>query len=252
MSIIHGSEIEAVFFDLNGTTIPENSPQPPDSEVAAAIREANYRTRLIAATGMSPQWTRLVCDDLMLGRPAIVANGSQIVDFAQESPLWTKLVSAETIAHADELAGQHDINWHLFAVGKGQTDNRDQASAVIFKDVDTELAAGITPEIEAMGVNIVQFPSKTDDRLTTIKIAHRLATKGGAALALMSWYGIDPERTACIGNDSNDFSLYSVVGRTYAVANAVPELKAEADVVVGSQADHGIVDMFKDLDLIQP
>ncbi len=63
-------------------------------------------------------------------------------------------------------------------------------------------------------------------------------SKGRALEALAEHYEVDPESFAAIGDSANDVSLFGVVGRSFAVGNAVPVARDAADAVMsGSYAD---------------
>lgn len=64
------------------------------------------------------------------------------------------------------------------------------------------------------------------------------ATKANAALQLKELLGCD--RIVSFGDGINDLSLFGISDECYAVANAVPELKAIATDVIGSNTEDGV------------
>ena len=64
------------------------------------------------------------------------------------------------------------------------------------------------------------------------------ATKANAALQLKSMLGCD--RMVVFGDGRNDLSLFSVANESYAMANAVPELKEIATAVIDSNDQDGV------------
>ena len=67
------------------------------------------------------------------------------------------------------------------------------------------------------------------------------ATKGTGLLWLAEHLGVRPEETMAIGDNFNDRSMILAAGMGVCVANAVEELKAEADAVTESTNDEGAV-----------
>lgn len=63
-------------------------------------------------------------------------------------------------------------------------------------------------------------------------------TKANAALQLKEMIGC--ERLVSFGDGKNDISLFEISDECYAVANAVPELKAIATTVIQSNTDDGV------------
>lgn len=64
------------------------------------------------------------------------------------------------------------------------------------------------------------------------------ATKAAAALELKRMLGCD--NLVCFGDGRNDLKLFAASDERYAMANAVPELKAAATAVIGSNAEDGV------------
>ena len=64
------------------------------------------------------------------------------------------------------------------------------------------------------------------------------AGKGNAVLKLKELTGAD--ELVCFGDNRNDIPMFEAADRCYAVGNAVPELKAIADGVIGSNEDAGV------------
>lgn len=64
--------------------------------------------------------------------------------------------------------------------------------------------------------------------------------KAAGALAALELLGIAPERAAAVGDGENDATMLAAVGHAIAVANAVPELRAIADVVTAEEGGHGV------------
>ncbi len=64
------------------------------------------------------------------------------------------------------------------------------------------------------------------------------ATKANAALRLKEMLGC--EKLVAFGDRQNDMDLFAAADECYAVANAVPELKARATAVIGSNNEDAV------------
>ena len=71
-----------------------------------------------------------------------------------------------------------------------------------------------------------------------LEVLPRQATKANAALQLKAMLGCD--RIVFFGDGENDASLFAVADEAYATANAVPQLKAVATAVIGSNREDGV------------
>ena len=71
-------------------------------------------------------------------------------------------------------------------------------------------------------------------------IGHRAATKSAGVVALMNHWGIPLLYAAAFGDDLSDISMLQSVGWGIAVENALPEVKAAADIICGSNDSDGV------------
>ena len=60
--------------------------------------------------------------------------------------------------------------------------------------------------------------------------------------------GIDMKKTVALGDFYNDVSMISVAGVGVAVANAVDEAKAAADIVTVSNEEHAVAKVISDIE----
>ena len=72
------------------------------------------------------------------------------------------------------------------------------------------------------------------------KLAHPTATKEAALVGVATHFGVTCDEIVAFGDDMADLGMLSVCGLGVAVANAVPEVKAVADVVCGSNEEDGV------------
>lgn len=65
--------------------------------------------------------------------------------------------------------------------------------------------------------------------------------KAKALKALLEERGIAPKRVVYVGNDVNDLPCFPIVGCAVAVADAMPEVRDQADLVLKERGGHGAV-----------
>jgi N-acylneuraminate cytidylyltransferase len=71
--------------------------------------------------------------------------------------------------------------------------------------------------------------------------------KAKALQALLIERKIDPATVVYVGNDINDLPCFPIVGCAVAVADALPEVYAQADLVLQQRGGHGAVREICDL-----
>ena len=67
--------------------------------------------------------------------------------------------------------------------------------------------------------------------------------KGSGLRTAAKKLGIDVNHTVAVGDAENDWALLNASGYAVAVANAVPELKAKADLVTTGRAGNGVTEL---------
>ena len=88
------------------------------------------------------------------------------------------------------------------------------------------------------------FPSQT---AKIIDVCPSGWTKGLAALFMAQYLGIGPDEVAVFGDSENDLALMRAVPNSVAVANATPEVLAQARWHIGSCADGGVDDALLEI-----
>lgn len=76
---------------------------------------------------------------------------------------------------------------------------------------------------------------------------HARANKGRMVRRLAERLGISLDRVVVFGDYLNDLEMFEVAGRSFAVANALPEVRRAADEVIGSNADQGVLEFLESL-----
>jgi len=79
---------------------------------------------------------------------------------------------------------------------------------------------------------------------TLIEITSSDAGKGNMAKKVVESLGFDMQDTICIGDSQNDLTMLSMAGFGVAVANAVPQIKEIAKLVVESCDDDGVAKLI--------
>ena len=78
-------------------------------------------------------------------------------------------------------------------------------------------------------------------------IQNRGVHKGIGMRFLQERYQIKPEQCAAFGDQMNDYELLSQVKYSYAMSNAVPEIKQIAYEVIGSNDEQAVITKIKEI-----
>ena len=83
-----------------------------------------------------------------------------------------------------------------------------------------------------------------------LEIMPREASKSNAIIQLQTLLGCD--RLVAFGDGVNDLDMFHIADEAYAVENAVPELKAAATAVIGSNDEDGVANWLRANCMITP
>ncbi len=78
-------------------------------------------------------------------------------------------------------------------------------------------------------------------RKMKVPVMQGVLDKAGALEMYLKEYGFDPRHTIYVGNDTNDLPCFEQVACAVAVADAQPEVKRAADLVLSRDGGHGAV-----------
>lgn len=85
--------------------------------------------------------------------------------------------------------------------------------------------------------------------ITNIEINNINATKGNILAKTAERIGIKKEEVAILGDSSNDYSMFVEFPNSFAMENAIPEIKKAAKYITASNLEHGVAKaIYKILD----
>lgn len=86
--------------------------------------------------------------------------------------------------------------------------------------------------------------------ITNIEINHINATKGSILAKVAEGIDIKKKEVAILGDSSNDYSMFVEFPNSFAMENAIPEIKQAAKYITASNIEHGVAKaIYKILDM---
>lgn len=272
-----------IALDVDGTLLNPQGLITP--RVKAAVRAATDAGCIITlATGRRHRPARAIALELGIKVPLILYSGTLIYDTDQEKALLHRPLEPAFVAAALAFlneAGvspailQSPLHGERIFIGPGEASdpylrdyaNRSDRSDLIERRSHDQLLTILDPLV-VLGVG----PGHIEDRLLS-----RLGEKGeldsnlysyhlrtsalpdlygfdllptahnkGFALAwLARHYGFELSETLAIGDSRNDLDMLETAGLGLAMSNASPEVKARADMVIGSNAEDGVAEALE-------
>jgi Cof subfamily protein (haloacid dehalogenase superfamily) len=238
--------------DVDGTLVDHRQEIPPRNLEAIARYQAAGGLVAIATGRIAASARRYV---LQTGTecPAILYNGGQIYDFAQERLLFEQVLPAEPARAVWQLLTGR-VDYAAYAGGVAYTPLLSGVMAEYARKDRLSLQPlppeGLPPGSVAKFL-IIADPAHLDQIQTAIRALYPNAnlvrsewnylellpegiSKGAALPVLAGMLGISPEQVVAVGDNLNDLTMLQTAGLGVAVANAHPDLKAVAGHVVCS------------------
>lgn len=222
-------------------------------------------------TGRVPATSRYIYDTIRPNAPYGCINGAAIYDEEKGEYLYTAYLPAEAIEVVRCVDKTMPTMGIQYNTAKAVYFNKDNTATALFRQL-TGLPHVTCPYEEvaepAFKVVFVHEDPQQIVALERLLTAHPLAdrfdfvrsekwlyellpkgvSKGALLYKMAELLGVDMRRTVTVGDYNNDVSMVQAAGIGFAVANAVPEVKAVADHITVGNNDHAIAAIVEWLD----
>lgn len=244
--------------DLDDTLLRSDKSVTPRN-VEALRRWLACGHEVVVATGRPPRWVAGVLPPELLPAPRIVYNGAQVIDDGRV--LYRNEVTPDDVRAVVAWAQQHRPAWTLgLEIDNVLYLNRPagKADAVIVEDLQTlcdrPAAKIIFPFAERcteLDILLAAMPRGVRTLVTPkfhlVQMCAAGADKADALAHLLAQRGLSFDDVVAIGDDINDVGMVRCARVGVAVANAIDEVLAVADVVTAANDEDGVAQA---LDLI--
>lgn len=145
-------------------------------------------------------------------------------------------------AHVDFIK-KREKNYHRLV----RTETPDLSGEIVFFGVlagKKESAAAVAELSGLSGITVTHYPDTYYDGYWFIEIAAEGTDKAAAVRRLRAWGGYD--RVVAFGDNFNDLAMFAEADTAIAVGNAREEVKAKADLVIGSNREDAVAKYLRD------
>ena len=272
-----------VALDVDGTLLDHQSRVGPRTRAAMA-RAAARGVRFMLCTGRRYRTTIPVMKDLHLEVSVIVNSGAMVKNSVDHRTIYRNGMTMEQVLGVIELLKADGLMPTLFTddfpdgpdfyVESDQSGNpfflrylannkdaykvirnfsdapADRLIEVTVFDAGGRVEAPMRRLLDRFGdtvtTQIVRF-SKHGNVCDCLEILNRGASKWNALLHVAEGWGIRPEEIVAVGDQLNDLDMVRNAGLGVAMGNAVPELKAHADIVTATCDEEGVGVLLENL-----
>ena len=248
--------------DIDDTLAPSGAREVPARNLAAIERAREAGIFVTVSTGRGYFGSSYIWKQLEIRGPVIIYGGATIMDTRTDQPIHTTAIPKELVLELLEQARELGIHAHIYqgdcviwekpsAFGKiycerlglpNRTDpdirNREWTDVpkVLFIAEDNQ-AQELIPKFQAQYAGRLKVSGSSKG---FIEFNHPSAHKGSATALLADHLGISQEETVAVGDNSLDTEMIQWAGLGCAVGNALPQIKAVADLVLPACEDMAI------------
>lgn len=233
------------------------------------------------ATARTIMSVRNILEGIKLTAPAVLMTGVCLYDMEKKEYIHCNYINEKSVRRfCDTVKGAKDISPYIYTIRDGelcvyceQMDNENAKAFAeerrkkygkrfvmlrSFDELDTRevlyfvICAKkelIDPYYEKVKGNVDLYYSYYKDIYDTsvyyLEICSSSASKAGGIRYLREKYGFD--EIHCFGDNNNDIPMFAESDFSYAVANALPEVKAMATEVIASNNEDGVALKMKEL-----
>ena len=251
MAISHEAPFDIVFTDVDGT-LCDDGHQPIAQSVPAIARLSALGIPLCLVSARMPEGLTPIQEALSFAGPLVCYSGAYVLDESgavlESHPIPIDVAAEVKEFLATELPevccnvyGYHDwtvdddhdprvVNEEALVHVKAQVAH-DVRSRYGEGGVHKFLLMGEPAQIDAARARVSSaYPelNVVPSSPILLEIMSGAASKGEGVRVVCAHCGIDPSRSAAFGDGLNDLDMFSAVGHAFAMANAVPEVKAAA------------------------
>ena len=269
-------KIKMIGFDLDGTLLTSDK-RLSDGTKQVMMEAIAKGIVMVPATGRPLSG---VPDELLQFpgiRYVVTANGARVLDIVERSTMTEELLPKEKCGQILTVFEKYDTFREIYYEGVGYADRIKMENVERYQDdpaMQKYLLATRKPvestrerfEADDRGMDKIQalFARLEDkekawaeivDSVSDVEVTGALSNnievnakgihKGNALLKLGELLGIKKDEIMAFGDGKNDLKMLETVGIGVAMANAVPEVLAVADMVAESNDDDGVAKIIK-------
>ena len=229
-------EYKLIISDMDGTVVDHAADAMPSSRVCAAIKLCVDGGGLFAiATGRPYELVKPVVEHLGVQAYCICDNGAVIIDSLTDKAIWEATLDSTIIEETQRLLGT-DTNLSISYASDGNSIRKIGIFGISLEEA-TQLKSELSSKLKDV---VIAFATSHTPNAIDLYISNENATKAHAAKELQQLLLVQASESIGIGDSFNDQPLLEACGLAIAMGNAIPEIKAMADVVVPSLEEDGL------------
>ena len=255
-----------VFLDIDGTLRSDEG--TISLEVVETINKLiDKGIEVVLCSGRPRYHVEKLNDIVAKCRYIITSNGAEIYDLKNKKNVRNMAIPYEDLVYLTELAISNNTKF-VMCLGDKEYANRNlrndnqilidnnmeeiikgnEIKSFLIMEITIEQANKLMEEVNKQErIFVVEHNFKNVIYGPYFSVTKRETSKGNSVEYLCKLLGIDLGDAVAIGNDTNDVSMFSVVGLSVAMDNASEEIKNRVDMITLSNNDDGVNHILKEI-----
>lgn len=234
-----------IALDMDGTFLTEDKRISAENK-AAIQAAAEAGVTVMFATGRGIQNVAGYVEELQLAAPIVTVNGSEV--WSAPDVLHSRtLLDVELLKEMRAIALEYDTWYWAYSVDgiynrdnwPDDIDSRQWLKFGYYYE-DADKLSAIRAKLEAWDVLEI-----TNSHPSNIELNPKGINKASGIRQVCGMLGIDMSQVIAMGDSLNDESMIREAGLGVAMGNAQEEIKKLADVVTGTNEEHGVAQIIK-------
>ena len=238
--------------DLDGTL--RNSKGEISKENIEAIRYFCDNGGLFTlCTGRNPSHARALCEKGLIINTALIAlNGAMIYDLEKAAVLYENPIDKAELFDVDKFIEENrqyisDVVFHSIETKSRYAEiGDDKLYKIVFTSKTAEASRCLRSELEKRCGDRFFITNSWPEGL---ELLAKSSTKGECLKRIRKHINCEITKTVCVGDYENDISMLKAADLSFAVGNAIPEVKTAADRVTASNNESALAKIIKMLPL---
>ncbi len=242
--------IRAVALDLDGTIIG------PDEQISSGTAKAVSRlAKLVPVfinTGRERWEVKRYGTELGLTSPQVSDNGAVIIDpLSNWEPLWHALLDPEITTEVLEKIQRQSLPFIATSKSESVQDISlafgREFSRISVLDMKEDQAEKILMDLSVSTEMQVVKAWLPYNELWAVDCTPLGVDKGSAVRKIGELISISTQYIACVGDSYNDLPMFRECGTSISMGGAPNSVEKEADFVVATLTEDGLVEAIKDI-----
>ena len=262
--------------DLDGTLL--NSKREVTGQSCEILNELIEKEGLhfSVATARTPATVEILLRDVKMREPIVVMNGVALYDLQKHKYVNVEYLGASIAKQVIERLGTIISQGFVYTIdqdyltvyynqliGSGRINFFEERKNLEYKkfvqdkvqDYDKIIYFVFIDKIEKIkviqdllsgiqGIDMVMYKDIYDEEAYLLEVYSDKATKAKGLEKLKKTKNFD--EIICVGDHLNDLSMFKLADESYAMANAVEEVKEDATEVIGDNESHSVATFIKE------